>query len=311
MRKLITVLASASAAAAFTVPGIVTAATSVGRDTRVTRQTYVRHDGGTDAAIEICNNTDPAEFGHFTQNNEPFSVVDPTNPDLLISGWNDYCGNWMGLGFSTDGGRTWTNSLVPGYPQDTSAEGMQSPEFIRTNSASDPVGAFNGDGTMFYFGAISFDENAGPHTNSDVWVARYAVLEPGDPGYATYPLDYLGTTPVGQGPPAANFAGIFHDKEMIEVDRSCLPWCGRTAETTPPTACSSRWATRPRRRPRAAPSTPSWPSRRTAPRSGRRSGSPACRRNRTSRCSRPRASRSWATTTGSSWSMREIACSVT
>jgi hypothetical protein len=220
MQKLITVLAAASAAGGFVVPGVATAATSVGPDTRVTRQTYVRHDGGTDAAIEICNNTDPAEFGRFTQNNEPFSVVEPTNPDLVISGWNDYCGNWMGLGFSTDGGQTWTNSLVPGYPQDTSTEGMQSPEFIRTNSASDPVGAFNGDGTMFYFGSISYDENAGPHTNSDVWVARYAVLEPGDPGYATYPLDYLGTTRVGRGPAAANFAGIFNDKEMIEVDRS-------------------------------------------------------------------------------------------
>jgi len=222
MRKLIVVLAAASAAAAFVVQGVATAvAPTVGADTRVTHQTYVRHDGGTDAAIEICNEeADPAAFGAFTQNNEPFSVVDPTNPDLVIAGWNDYCGNWMGLGFSTDGGQAWTNSLVPGYPQDTSAEGMASPEFIRTNSASDPVGAFNGDGTMFYFGSISFNENAGPKTNSDVWVARYAVLEPGDPGYATYPLDYLGTTRVGRGPAAANFFGIFNDKEMIEVDRT-------------------------------------------------------------------------------------------
>jgi len=100
----------------------------------------------------------------------------------------------MGLGFSTDAGETWTNSVVPGYPQDTSIEGMQSPEFIRTNSASDPVGAFDGSGEHFYFGAISFNELAGPSTNSDVWVARYDVLDPSDQNYETYPLDYIGTT---------------------------------------------------------------------------------------------------------------------
>lgn len=183
---------------------------------------YVRHDLGTDAAIELCNNTeDPAAFGAYTQNNEPFSVVSPTNPNLVIAGWNDYCSGWMGLGFSIDGGETWTDSLVPGYVGDTSTEGMASPEFGRTNAASDPVGAFNADGTMFYFGSLSFNEFAGPGTNSDVWVARYAVRDPEtDPMYATYPLDYLSTTRIGKGPAAANFFGIFNDKEMVEVDRS-------------------------------------------------------------------------------------------
>ena len=53
-----------------------------------------------------------------------------------------------------------------------------------------------------------------------MWVARYDVLQPGDDGYTMYPLDYVDTTLVGKGPPAANFFGIFHDKEMIEVDRT-------------------------------------------------------------------------------------------
>ena len=48
-------------------------------------------------------------------------AIDPTNPDLVVAGWNDYCmtdlaAGWKGLGFSTDRGRTWTNSAVPGYP---------------------------------------------------------------------------------------------------------------------------------------------------------------------------------------------------
>jgi hypothetical protein len=193
------------------------AATSVGSDSRVTRQRYVRHDGGTDAAIQICNSTAPADYGNKTVNNEPFSVVNPQDPSLVIAGWNDYCSDWMGLGFSTDGGETWTSSLVPGYPADTSAEGMASPEYIRTNYASDTLGAFDTHG-RFFFGALSYNGFAGPGTNADIWVARYDVVDPATNG--GYPLDYLGTTRVGQGTPSANFNGKFLDKPMIEVDRT-------------------------------------------------------------------------------------------
>src|SRR5262245_29655840 len=69
-----------------------------GSDDKVSGQTYVRYDGGTDQAIGDCNNHDPEVFGALTQNNEPFSVVDPQNPDLVLAGWNDYCSGWMGLG---------------------------------------------------------------------------------------------------------------------------------------------------------------------------------------------------------------------
>lgn len=188
-----------------------------GQDDKVSGQTYVRYDGGTDAAIELCNDTDPAVFGALTQNNEPFSVVDPSNPDLVIAGWNDYCSDWMGLGFSLDGGQSWTNSLVPGYPADTSAGGMASPEYIRTNTASDPLGAFDLHGN-FYFGAISYNGFAGPKTNADLWVARYQTADPASNG--GYPLTYLGTTRVATGTPSANFWGRFNDKPMLEVDRT-------------------------------------------------------------------------------------------
>jgi hypothetical protein len=218
MRKLSAGLAGAVLVALVAVPAVPASAASVGSDARVTQHTYVRHDGGSDAAIVGCNDlTSTATVGNFRQKNEPFSVVDPENPDIVIAGWNDYCSDWMGLGFSIDGGRTWTNSLVPGYPQDTSTEGMQSPEFGRTNSASDPVGAFDTHG-HFYFGFLAFNGNAGPGTNSDVAVARYDVVDPSTNG--GNPLDYVGTTRVYRGPAAANFNGIFSDKNMIEVDRT-------------------------------------------------------------------------------------------
>jgi hypothetical protein len=221
MRRLLAALAAVAMVGAFSATANAAAPSVGASDDKVTGPPipYVRHDGGTDTAIEACNDTeDPLAFGAFTQNNEPFSVMDPSNPDLVISGWNDYCSGWMGLGFSTDGGQTWTDSLVPGYVGDTSTEGMASPEFGRTNAASDPTAAFSPDGSMFYFGTLSFNEFAGPKTNSDVWIARYAVLDPSDPGYEDYPLDYLDTVRLGKGPAAANFLGIFNDKDMIGVD---------------------------------------------------------------------------------------------
>ena len=214
MRRILTVLAALLLVGSQAAPAAAIGPT-VGGDARVTRNTYVRHDGGTDATIQACNSRAPADYGFYTINNEPFSVVDPSNPNLIVSGWNDYCSDWMGLGFSLDGGRTWTNSLVPGYPADTSAEGKASPEYLRTNTGSDPTGAFDGHG-HFYFLALAFNGFAGPKTNSDVYVARYNVVDPSS--NHGYPLDYIGSTRVGEGPAAANFKGRFNDKEMIEVD---------------------------------------------------------------------------------------------
>src|SRR4051812_12199816 len=212
LRRLLTIIACGGAVAALGVPLTSVGATAAsgpaaGNDARVTRQHYVRHDLGTDPTIDICNSTKPADYGNLTVNNEPFSVVNPVNPDLVISGWNDYCSDWMGLGFSTDGGSSWTNSLVPGYPADTSTEGQESPEYIRTNAASDPVAAFSRDGKYLYFGALSFNNFAGPKTNSDAWVATYKVRSTSNPKYQEYPLDYVGTMRVGKGPSAANFRG--------------------------------------------------------------------------------------------------------
>ena len=228
MRKPFAILSIVATAVALAIPASSASATgaSVGsQDDKVTGGiTYVRHDGGTDATIDACNDTSPDAFGAFTENNEPFSVVSPTDPNLIVAGWNDYCSDWMGLGFSTDGGETWTDSLVPGYPADTSTEGMASPEFQRTNTASDPVAAFDRSGEHFYFGFLAFNGFAGPKTNSDAAIARYDVVDP-----ATnhgYPLDYVDTVRVGKGPAAANFFGIFNDKDMMEVDRTGGPFDG-------------------------------------------------------------------------------------
>ncbi|MFL6131038.1 MAG: hypothetical protein ACJ73E_18500 [Mycobacteriales bacterium] len=200
-------------------------------DDRVTPATaYVRHDGGTDRAIQHCSDpststapdvpndgdTDSNDGGAFRQGNEPTVAIDPTNPDLLFAGWNDYCdtdlgGGWMGLAFSRDRGETWTPSKVPGYPSDTSTEGQASPLHGRQAEAGDPLLAFDRRGNLFA-GGIAFNR-VNPQ-NGDVWVATYA----NHPHPSGYPKDYLRTVVVGQGVPALN--GPFMDKPSLEVDRT-------------------------------------------------------------------------------------------
>jgi hypothetical protein len=153
------------ALAGLTVLGLAAAAPAYA-DVRVTpASSYVRHDGGTDRAIQHCSDTstsnmpdvpgdgdaDSNDGGAFRQGNEPSVAIDPTNPNLVFASWNDYCdtdlgGGWQGLAFSTNRGGSWTPSKIPGYPSDTSAEGIASPLHGRQAEAGDPLLAFDRTG---------------------------------------------------------------------------------------------------------------------------------------------------------------------
>jgi hypothetical protein len=201
-------------------------------DDKITGQTFVRHDGGTDAGIAECNNGssgtapdapgdgdgDSNDGGNRRQGNEPFVVIDPTDPDVVLAGWNDYCltdlnAGWEGLAYSLDSGETWVDSLVPGYPQDTSTLGQQSPLYGRQRFAGDPIAAFNTAGDL-YVGGIAF--NRAGAINGDVFVATYDEADQA----SGYPVTYVRTRIVGRGTPSRNFFGIFQDKPMLEVDRT-------------------------------------------------------------------------------------------
>jgi hypothetical protein len=232
-RRTAALVASLSLLVAMASP--VAAVAPAGPDARISSNTYVRHDTPNpmaDAGIAHCNNTatnpaaddittdadiDSNDGGSRRQANEPFSIIDPTNPSQIAAGFNDYCltdlaAGWMGLGFSTNGGSTWTNSIVPGYPQDTSTEGMASPLFGTHTDSGDPVAAFDNDGNL-YVGGIAF--NRLKPSNGDVWVATYST----NPS-PSMPWDYQRTVIVGQGTPSEVIGGIFQDKIMLEVDRT-------------------------------------------------------------------------------------------
>jgi hypothetical protein len=177
-------------------------------DVKITDQAYVRHDGGTDETIASCSVNN-------RQQNEPAATVAPHDADMMTAGANDYCpvptttDTWAGFYYSSDGGSTWTNSLLPGYPTDTSAEGQASPLQGLAVSAGDPVQAWDNTGHLYYAG-IAF--NRAKPSNGSIWAARYDWQAGPTP-------DYRYTTIVSRGTPTPGFAGIFEDKVMLEVDR--------------------------------------------------------------------------------------------
>jgi hypothetical protein len=174
---------------------------------------------------------DECTVSHGRQN-EPAVAVDPRNTSVLLGSSNDYCGVynrgaaagavgpiWLGYYRSLDGGSSWTSSLVPGYPDDTSPYAALSQ--ARTASAGDPVIAWDGHGRAF-FGSESSGDPAGTlKTFGDVFVARYRNPGGADAADTTKDgLEYYGTTVIAKGSSAPNLLGKFHDKTSIEADRT-------------------------------------------------------------------------------------------
>src|SRR5437867_9230043 len=179
----------------------------------------------TDATLDECTISKGRQ-------NEPAVAVDPRNTSVLLGSSNDYCGVynqgiaagavgpvWLGYYRSLDGGSSWTSSLVPGYPDDTSQYAALSQ--ARTSSAGDPVIAWDAHGRAFFRSESSGAPAGTAKTFGDVWVARYRNPDGADaPTTARDGLEYYGTTVVASGSSAPNLLGKFHDKTSIEADRT-------------------------------------------------------------------------------------------
>ena len=101
------------------------------------------------------------------QKAETTVAVDPRNPNIIVAGAQDYnlqcCSasghRWHGYYRSIDDGRTWTSSLLPGFPGDTSLQGLSSP-LRNFQLTTDPVLAFDRTGNVYYVGiAINVTAN--------------------------------------------------------------------------------------------------------------------------------------------------------
>src|SRR5919202_6961752 len=149
------------------------AAATAGSDVRVSTHDLVSSDA-------YAASSGPPDV---LQQNEPSIAVHPSNANLLAVGMNDVrtlaVSNdaWQSLAVSSNGGTSWSESLVPGYPGDTSAAGLASP--IRGNAAaSDPWLSFDNFGNLF-FAFVAFQRTPpGQPANTTanaLAVAKYAV----------------------------------------------------------------------------------------------------------------------------------------
>src|SRR4051812_22530276 len=89
----------------------------------------------------VSGTTLPDGDPYLQRQNEPSIAASTRNPLHLLGGANDYrtvdipglpngevTGDaWLGVFKSPDGGQRWKSTLLPGYPQDQSSDGLASP----------------------------------------------------------------------------------------------------------------------------------------------------------------------------------------
>jgi hypothetical protein len=227
-------------------PGVQASHAIVGPNTKVTDDNN-NVDGG------IANVT-PSKDAQNRQSNETTVSISPVaSPltgqvgDIVAESANDYRlvphtgDTWMPIYLSFDGGATWFgsppfpngyNTMVPGFPTDTSAAGLASP-LLGLDGAGDPVIRFDSSGNLLV-GGIAFNRNFDPGErplDTVSFVARYQYT-PGTPATASTTTSagspphftYQGTSIVDRGaigfavPGVVGFAGNFTDKPWMEVD---------------------------------------------------------------------------------------------
>src|SRR5436190_26264 len=178
----------------------------------------------TDAILTACSKSRGRQ-------NEPAVAVDPRNTDVIIGSSNDYCGVfaadgtfigvgvvWMGYYRSENGGASFTSSLIPGYPGDSSP--LAALAQVRTAGAGDPVLAWDSHGRLFAGSECSGDPDGTAKTFGDVWVGTYENPGGENGGTIGDGKEFVGSVVVAKGSAAPNLLGKFHDKTSIEVDRT-------------------------------------------------------------------------------------------
>lgn len=157
--------------------------------------------------------------------NEPSIAVGTRNPFNLLAGSNDYRSvdlpglpdgktigdSWVSIYRSNDGGGRWTSTLLPGYPQDNSPEGLASP-IKGFDASADPV-VRSGTHGLFYYSGIAFTRDENPE--SAAFVSTYMDLNNDERASS---IGYVRTTLYDENRDGAYFI----DKPWIAVDKPRL-----------------------------------------------------------------------------------------
>ena len=232
-----------------TAPLLLAGHATQGTDVKVTDD-----NGNVDGGL---GNTTPSKDAQNRQANEPtVAISGAASPvtgnvgDIIAAASNDYRmvphfgDSWMPVYLSFNGGATWFgaapfpagfNTMVPGFPTDTSAAGLASP-LKNLDGSGDPVVRFDAAGDLYVAGIAfnrNFDQPDRPVDNV-VYVAKFdftpgtaatasTTTTAGSPPHFTY----AGTTIVDRGAVGFavphqrfGFAGEFVDKEWLEIDQN-------------------------------------------------------------------------------------------
>ncbi|HSE22270.1 MAG TPA: putative Ig domain-containing protein [Pyrinomonadaceae bacterium] len=168
----------------------------------------------------VSGKTWPGGDPFLQRQNEPSIAVSSRNPLHLLAGANDYRtvdlpglpdgeengDAWLGIFKSFDGGLTWRSTLLPGYPQDKSAEGLASPNKNFQGGADPTVRA--GTNGLFYYSGIVF--NRDEKGLGQVFVSRFIDNNNSEVDDS---IQYLSTSVITGGT-----SGQFIDKPWLAVD---------------------------------------------------------------------------------------------
>jgi hypothetical protein len=137
----------------------------------------------------------------YNPQNEQNIVVNPADPNNLVTSSNEYRGNVHAVYMSTDRGKSWRNMALPGWTRDSGGSGP----FSNLDSCGDPVLAFAPDGSAVYYAGLvcNFDGPGKGQVRSGVAVA---VSHDGGATWSAPNMVHYTAT--------GNF---FHDKEWITV----------------------------------------------------------------------------------------------
>jgi hypothetical protein len=164
---------------------------------------------------------------YLQRQNEPSMACSSRNPVNCLAAANDYrlvgtpgvqdgkvTGDaWLGVFWTHDEGQTWRSSLLPGFPQDTSADGLASP-IAGLGAAADPTVRAGTNG-LLYVSGIAFNRanestSSGGRTGS-FFVALY--VDDNNTQNADSPIRYVRTVVIDNGT-----SGQFLDKPWVAAD---------------------------------------------------------------------------------------------
>ncbi len=189
----------------------------------------IKERGDVKVIIDNPNNTagipTPGIDAQNRRQNETSMAISPVDPKIIAVGANDYrlddAGDvWFGLYVSDDEGKTWFNTMHPGFPGDTTAEGAAS-GLLGLDATADPVVRFDSAGNLF-LNAIALNRDGSVRL---VYIVKYDYT-PGEPGGISTPTS-------AANPP--NFTYAFTTTIAADLDLVDKPWMA--IDTNPESLC--------------------------------------------------------------------------